>query len=220
MAVVGVAASLVGVAPPAQGFVASEATLRSSTAALGGGSSGCEGYHLSFASAASQFCGQRYGNSSLCHQSSTRASCSGARAYAATQDQTRERTSARSGGVSKTLYESLGVSKGATAKEIKAAYRQAARKLHPDVVPADQRQESTKAFLHVQDAYSTLSDERSRQAYDYTLSVQSFQATGFGSRGAVTPSWGFTTAPISSPQYPTASSFSFKGRSWETDQCW
>jgi DnaJ-class molecular chaperone len=120
-------------------------------------------------------------------------------------------------GVRRTLYDVLGLSKTASAKEIKAAYRQAARKLHPDVVPAEQREDSTKMFLQMQNAYNVLSDDESRAAYDLRLSVQSSYITSCN--------WGFTTA--SSPSYggPTsypAADFSsaFKGRSWETDQCW
>lgn len=120
-------------------------------------------------------------------------------------------------GVRRTLYDVLGISKTASAKEIKTAYRQAARKLHPDVVPAEQREDSTKMFLQIQNAYNVLSDDESRAAYDLQLSVQSTYITSCN--------WGFTTA--SSPSsggpvsYPAADfSSAFKGRSWETDQCW
>ncbi|WCJ37973.1 Chaperone protein DnaJ [Euphorbia peplus] len=65
-----------------------------------------------------------------------------------------------------TLYELLGISETGTLSEIKNAYRQLARKYHPDVSPADRTEEYTKMFLEVQEAYETLSDPESRASYD------------------------------------------------------
>ncbi|XP_065875019.1 chaperone protein dnaJ 20, chloroplastic-like [Euphorbia lathyris] len=65
-----------------------------------------------------------------------------------------------------TLYELLGISESGTLSEIKNAYRQLARKYHPDVSPADKTEEYTKRFLQVQEAYETLSDPESRASYD------------------------------------------------------
>eukprot|EP00892_Ulva_mutabilis_P008894 jgi/Ulvmu1/6377/UM003_0005.1 len=64
---------------------------------------------------------------------------------------------------SETLYEVLGVAETATAKEIKAAYRKKAIKLHPDVNKAPNAKEQ---FMQCKTAYDTLMDEKSRQAYD------------------------------------------------------
>jgi len=60
-------------------------------------------------------------------------------------------------------YELLGVSKGASDEEIKAAYRKLARKYHPDVNKAPEAQ---KKFTEVQHAYEVLSDESKRKLYD------------------------------------------------------
>jgi len=61
-------------------------------------------------------------------------------------------------------YGTLGVSRTATEKEIRAAYRRLARKLHPDVNPNDKASESR--FKEVNAAYSVLSDPDKRKKYD------------------------------------------------------
>ena len=62
------------------------------------------------------------------------------------------------------FYELLGVSRQSTADEIKRAYRQRARQLHPDANPDDPHAEAQ--FKEVARAYETLSDPQRRQQYD------------------------------------------------------
>jgi molecular chaperone DnaJ len=61
-------------------------------------------------------------------------------------------------------YELLGVSRKASAKDIRAAYRKLARKYHPDLNPGDKSAE--EKFKQVQEGYEVLSDAKKRQMYD------------------------------------------------------
>jgi DnaJ-class molecular chaperone len=60
-------------------------------------------------------------------------------------------------------YEVLGVSRDATADQIRRAYRRLAREYHPDV---NQSQDAATRFAEVQEAYEVLSDAEKRKAYD------------------------------------------------------
>jgi curved DNA-binding protein len=62
------------------------------------------------------------------------------------------------------FYGELGVSRGATADEIKKAYRKLAARLHPDKNPGDKKSETR--FKAVNRAYQTLSDAKKRALYD------------------------------------------------------
>lgn len=72
-------------------------------------------------------------------------------------------------------YETLGLSREATADEIKRAYRKLARELHPDVNPAP---EAADRFKDVTHAYDVLSDPGRREQYDH--GGQQGGAFGFG----------------------------------------
>ncbi len=61
-------------------------------------------------------------------------------------------------------YEVLGVDKGASADEIKKAYRKVAMKYHPDKNPDDAEAEAK--FKEAAEAYEVLSDEQKRARYD------------------------------------------------------
>jgi molecular chaperone DnaJ len=63
-----------------------------------------------------------------------------------------------------TLYDTLGVKKGASGDEIKKAYRKLAAKYHPDKNPGDASAE--EKFKEVQNAYDVLSDPEKRKQYD------------------------------------------------------
>ena len=61
-------------------------------------------------------------------------------------------------------YEVLGVSKGASDDEIKKAYRQTAKKYHPDLNPDDKEAEAK--FKECNEAYEVLSDPQKKARYD------------------------------------------------------
>ncbi|MDX2148971.1 MAG: DnaJ domain-containing protein [Planctomycetota bacterium] len=60
-------------------------------------------------------------------------------------------------------YGVLGVSRGASADDVRRAYRKLARELHPDVNKAP---DAAKRFSEVQEAYEILSNEEKRRNYD------------------------------------------------------
>lgn len=60
-------------------------------------------------------------------------------------------------------YETLGVPRGASAEDIKSAFRNLARKYHPDV---NKEPDAEERFKEIGEAYAVLSDDQKRAAYD------------------------------------------------------
>ncbi len=77
------------------------------------------------------------------------------------------------------MYEILGVSKKASQKEIKDAYRKLARKYHPDANPSGK--ETEEKFKEISQAYEVLGDQKKRAEYDQMTSM--FGAGAYGTQG-------------------------------------
>ncbi|KAI3745926.1 hypothetical protein L6452_08338 [Arctium lappa] len=95
---------------------------------------------------------------------------------------------------SSSLYDVLGIQMGADIREVKSAYRRLARVLHPDV---GSRESSADEFMKVHSAYTTLADPERRADYDRSLLQRP--------KGCCSP---------------IRSGGGYRGRRWETDQCW
>lgn len=79
----------------------------------------------------------------------------------------------------KNYYKILGVSRTATKKEIKSAYRKLALEYHPDK-NADNKEVAEKMFQDIGEAYEVLSDEEMKAKYDRGESVFDNQGRGGG----------------------------------------
>ena len=83
-------------------------------------------------------------------------------------------------------YKILGVSKSATADEIKKAYRKLAIANHPDKHP-DEKEKYEEKFKEINEAYSVLSDPQKKKQYD------TFGSTGGTSGGSTGGFGGFSS---------------------------
>ena len=75
------------------------------------------------------------------------------------------------------FYNILGLSKGASANEIKKAYRKKAIEFHPDKNPGDKEAEAN--FKKAAEAYEVLSDPQKKSQYDQ-FGHSAFESGGFG----------------------------------------
>ncbi|WP_205504240.1 J domain-containing protein [Rufibacter psychrotolerans] len=75
--------------------------------------------------------------------------------------------------MNKNYYHILGVSSGATAADIKVAYKRLALKFHPDKNPHNPQAE--ERFKQVNEAYQVLSDPRRRAAFDLQLQYEQYR---------------------------------------------
>lgn len=66
--------------------------------------------------------------------------------------------------MTKDYYETLGVERGASQKDVQSAFRRLARKYHPDVNPNDK--EAEQRFKEISEAHDVLSDPEKRRQYD------------------------------------------------------
>lgn len=98
----------------------------------------------------------------------------------------------------KDLYSVLGIARGASEAEIKAAYRKLAKDLHPDLHPGDA--ERSERFKAVSSAFAILGDATQRGRYDRGEinekgeEVHAFRGGGFG--GGAGPSGGMGGDPF------------------------
>jgi curved DNA-binding protein len=100
-------------------------------------------------------------------------------------------------------YETLGVSKTATADEIRSAYRKLARKYHPDV--AKDKKQGEEKIKEINEAYEVLSDPEKRAKYD-RLGAAWKSGEFAGAPGGAPEGWTFQQGP-----YEEGGEFHFGG---------
>lgn len=85
-------------------------------------------------------------------------------------------------------YSTLGLPKGASAEDIKRAYRRLAHQYHPDKGQGDEQR-----FKEVSEAYQVLSDPQKRQQYDqFGATFDQQRRSGFSAGGGPSSGWDFS----------------------------
>ena len=72
----------------------------------------------------------------------------------------------------KNYYEILEVDKNASEEVIEKAYKTLAKKYHPDLQTAENKEYAEKRMKEINEAYYILSDEQKRKAYDEKLEAE------------------------------------------------
>jgi len=108
-------------------------------------------------------------------------------------------------------YEILGIPKGSSSEEVKKAYRNLARRHHPDV---DKSSGAEQRFKEINEAYQVLSDPQKKETYDH-FGKSAFERGGaaaagpFGAAGSWGPfTYSYSTSPGSSSFGSAGSEFS------------
>lgn len=95
-----------------------------------------------------------------------------------------------------THYQRLGIHRGATATEIKDAWRKLSRKMHPDANVTRQNKVEQEVqgalFAALSESYGVLKDPKSRSAYDKRLDATGDKCEKCGGRGFTSKTKGFT----------------------------
>ncbi|GLJ52647.1 hypothetical protein SUGI_1120540 [Cryptomeria japonica] len=112
---------------------------------------------------------------------------------------------------SQSFYDLLGISDDVGLDDIKQAYRQLARKYHPDVCPPEQAEEYTRRFIEVQEAYETLSDPRRKNLYDSHL------AMGFVSGASGNKRWDYPQEELMKEEWKSRWEAQLSNLKWRGD---
>jgi len=103
----------------------------------------------------------------------------------------------------KNYYETLGIPEGASADEVRKAFRRLARKVHPDLNPGNREAEAK--FKEINEAHEVLADPKKRQEYD-ALRSGAFS----GGSGAAPFRWTWTTGAGPEGGFPPGASVDFE----------
>jgi curved DNA-binding protein len=106
-------------------------------------------------------------------------------------------------------YETLGISKGSSADDIKSAFRKLARKHHPDL--AKDKKTAEEKFKEINEAYEVLSDSEKRKKYDEYGANWQHAGNGFGGAPGGGGGGGYGGFPGGTGGQGDASDFHFGG---------